>query len=173
MNPVFHTWVSETTLNPIRTKMIVSIIEAAIFRTYSVVEQDFLDMLNSTYCFMNMPQKVIARALEVENISATRYDRYEKPMIINGSNIGVCSVNLVVKEATAPNMIPIKEPPMATTMKLEEPRMTSRDVILSAPMSANDSNIRYNTTDTASLRSDSPKTMMQKKKFNGTWKLLF
>jgi hypothetical protein len=49
---------------------------------------------------------------------------------------------------------------MATTMKLEEPRMTSRDVILSAPMSANDSNIRYNTTDTASLRSDSPKTMM-------------
>jgi len=53
-------------------KMIVSMMLAAIFSTYSVVEYDFFEMLNSTYCFMNMPQNVIARMLEVLVISALR-----------------------------------------------------------------------------------------------------
>ena len=57
--PVFHEWVSEIVLRPMNMKMMVSMIEANIFKTYSMVELDFFDMLNSTYCFINMPQNVI------------------------------------------------------------------------------------------------------------------
>jgi len=61
-----------TVLRPMNMKMIVSIIEASIFSTYSIVAFDFFEILNSTYCFMNMPQKVIARIPDVENISAVK-----------------------------------------------------------------------------------------------------
>ena len=53
-------------------KIIVSIMLASILSTYSIVAFDFFEILNSTYCFINIPQNVIARIPEVENISAVR-----------------------------------------------------------------------------------------------------
>lgn len=35
-----------------------------IFKTYSVVASDFLEMLNETYCFITIPQNVILKRFD-------------------------------------------------------------------------------------------------------------
>jgi hypothetical protein len=57
--PVFHECESLTVDRPMNMNMIVSMMLDSIFKTYSVVASDFFEMLNETYCFMTMPQKVI------------------------------------------------------------------------------------------------------------------
>lgn len=170
MNPVFHLKSSDIVLKPINMNIIVSIILAAIFSTYSMVELDFFDTLNSTYCFINMPQNVMlclletqlitlvlfyylelkkrttyARILEVDVASAVRYDKYANVIIINGSNTGVFSVNLVVIEAAIANIIPIITPPKATTRKEVAPKTMSTGKMFAEPISAKPANNLYRT----------------------------
>ena len=59
--------------------------------------------------------------------------------------MGVCSVNLVVKQAMMPKIIPIRTPPKATIKKDVQPNTMSTGKILSVPISAKVSNKRYNT----------------------------
>ena len=64
--PVFHEWESLTVDKPMNMKIIVSIILDNIFKTYSVVALDFFEMLNDTYCFITIPQKVILKVKRFE-----------------------------------------------------------------------------------------------------------
>ena len=85
---------------------------------------------------------IYARILEVDVISAVKYDKYANVMIINGSRTGVVSVYLVVIDATMPNKMPIITPPHATTKKDVAPNTTSTAIMFSCPISANEAKSR-------------------------------
>ena len=86
-----------------------------------------------------------ARILEVDVASAVRYDKYANVIIINGSNTGVFSVNLVVIEAAIANIIPIITPPKATTRKEVAPKTMSTGKMFAEPISAKPANNLYRT----------------------------